>query len=564
MIFPNEPEKAAEYAKKMSSISHDNNGVYGGQFIASMISQAFGKEKILNIIEKSLDIIKSDSEYAEMVKDIVNFYKHYPNNWRKCLSYVKNNYNYTNYLGKVPIIPNGAIIILALLYSNGNFSKGINIANMCGWDTDCNVGNVGTIIGVIVGVDGIKKKWKTPINDFVCCSSLIGSLNILDIPYLATYTAKLSYKIHKENPPSRWTEILDKTNRYYHFEFPDSTHAFKLEDKKNNNCKIENTSIKSKTGLRSLKLDLYNIEERKSYKLFNKTYYYPDDFEDSRYDPAFSPVFYPGQSIKASIFLDEDDTISVKARLFIADSIKELHYFNNEIILKNKSWNLLKFKVPKLTNICIDKIGIEIIPLNTNKKNKLTIFIDDIELFGLPNYKINFNENMIEKWNFQHEEIKQFTYLRGSWSIVQDKLSGSGYGEPAEIYTGNINWSDYIYTAKIVPKIGNYHNINFRVKGGILSYAVGLAADNKLKLYKKNKEYKTLKSIDYNWLIDKEYNFKVVVNDNIIEVFINGSKRFDFKDNVNPILHGQIGFSNLKGSRTLYKGYSIKGLKKHI
>ena len=33
------------------------------------------------------------------------------------------------------------------------------------YDTDCNVGNVGTIMGVLYGADQIPAKWKDPIRD---------------------------------------------------------------------------------------------------------------------------------------------------------------------------------------------------------------------------------------------------------------------------------------------------------------------------------------------------------------------------------------------------------------
>ena len=67
---------------------------------------------------------------------------------------------------------------------------------MCGWDTDCNVANVGTIIGVVVGLDGIDyDRWRKPINDYLAASSVMGSMNIMDIPDNACYIANLGYKL---------------------------------------------------------------------------------------------------------------------------------------------------------------------------------------------------------------------------------------------------------------------------------------------------------------------------------------------------------------------------------
>jgi hypothetical protein len=93
-----------------------------------------------------------------MTREVIKFYKSNPDNWRDCFKFIKDNFGYDRYPGACHIIPNSAVIVLSLLYGDGDFSKTINICNMCGWDTDCNVGNAGTIMGVYVGLEGIDFK----------------------------------------------------------------------------------------------------------------------------------------------------------------------------------------------------------------------------------------------------------------------------------------------------------------------------------------------------------------------------------------------------------------------
>ena len=113
----------------------------------------------------------------------MEFYEAHPENWRDCFQYIFENFGYDKYPGNCHIIPNIAVMILSLLYGEGDFSDTLSICNMCGWDTDCNVGNVATIMGVRNGLEGIEyEKWRKPINDFLACSSVIGSLNLMDIP----------------------------------------------------------------------------------------------------------------------------------------------------------------------------------------------------------------------------------------------------------------------------------------------------------------------------------------------------------------------------------------------
>lgn len=75
--------------------------------------------------------------------------------------------------------------------------------------------DVGTIMGVRNLLDGIDSVWRVPIHDFLCCSSVIGSLNILDLPGCATFISRLGYKILGAEPPASWKAILnDESPRF--------------------------------------------------------------------------------------------------------------------------------------------------------------------------------------------------------------------------------------------------------------------------------------------------------------------------------------------------------------
>ena len=84
---------------------------------------------------------------------------------------------------------------MALLYGAGDFSRSIQIANMSGWDTDCNVSNVGTIVGVAGGVDGIPARWRHPINDVLITAGLLGARNLLDIPGCVDLFCRLGRRV---------------------------------------------------------------------------------------------------------------------------------------------------------------------------------------------------------------------------------------------------------------------------------------------------------------------------------------------------------------------------------
>jgi hypothetical protein len=200
-------------------------------------------------------------------------------------------------------------MILGLLYGEGDFSRTINITNRCGWDTDCNVGNVATIMGVVCGLEGIDyEKWRKPINDFLVCSSVMGSMNIMDIPYGASYIAKLAWAVAGEELPEPYRDSIENRIDSCHFEFPGSTHAIRVRTEHSQavpEVELMNTEEAAYSGKRSLKVHVMPLNPAERVYVHKKTYYTSKDFHDSRYDPFFSPLVYPGQNIHGSVFLPQ-------------------------------------------------------------------------------------------------------------------------------------------------------------------------------------------------------------------------------------------------------------------
>ena len=52
-------------------------------------------------------------------------------------------------------MPNHALMIMAVLYAPDDFALAQTIVCTSGWDTDCNAGNVGCLIGTMLGLKGI-------------------------------------------------------------------------------------------------------------------------------------------------------------------------------------------------------------------------------------------------------------------------------------------------------------------------------------------------------------------------------------------------------------------------
>ena len=568
LVVPGDPKLAAEYAEKAASVTHGGNGVYGGMFIAACISSAFMERDIDGIIKAGLSVIPGDCEYARMVRDIMAYGRKHPENWRDCFRFVKEHYGYDRYPGVCHIIPNSAVIVLSLLYSEGDFSRAINIANMCGWDTDCNVGNVGTIMGVRNGLAGIGyDKWRKPINDFLACSSVAGSLNIMDIPSAATYIAALAYKIANEDYPAEWKEILEGKAARFHFEFPGSTHGFRADSTVEAvnreylgplRCELKHTTEEAHSGKGALRIEAQPLPAGEELRVFHKTYYRPKDFHDSRYDPSFSPILYPGQTLKGCVKIPEQ-AIGVIACLYVKDGNTGQYMEGPKKDLIPGQWVELNFAIPRLEGACLEEAGVKLVPKD-GYRSVMIAYLDDFDFSGYPEYTIDFAKERMEYWNGLHLEVSQFTYLKGIWTLENGELNGSccDFGEA---YTGAHDWGDYTYEATLKPYLGDYHRINFRVQGAIRSYAVGLAPENQLVLYKNDNGYRALDQKDFPWELNREYTLKVEVRGPVIEIWNSGKRIISYTDTESPYLTGQIGMSVAKGSHCHYRNVIIGRVK---
>ncbi|MEI7884201.1 MAG: ADP-ribosylglycohydrolase family protein [Clostridia bacterium] len=562
LVAPANPKLAAAYARKAASVSHDGNGIFGGMFIAACISAAFIQENIKDILESGFSVIPADCDYTLVMRSVMSFHEKYPEDWEKCFNFIDANYGYDKYPGNCHIIPNGAVMILALLYGEKDFTNSINICNMCGWDTDCNVANIGTILGVANGIIGLDyNKWRKPINDFFICSSVIGSLNIQDAPQFTTYIAKWGYKIAGQEPENKWKKILFGGAARFHFQLPGSTHGFRVAS--DSLTKLEyalvNTNIANMNLNGSLKVSVNGIAAGEDFRIFTKTYYRPEDFHDSRYDPSFSPVLYPGQSISAMVMLPEWlEKSEILVSMYVKDGNYNKYFDSEKTLLTRGKWNLLNFKLPNMEGACLEEAGIRV-TVKSNQRfldNSLVIYIANLDFSGKPNYTIDFSKERMEFWNGLHQEVSQFTYLKGNWELVDDELVGSAC-DFGEAYTGSYDWEDYTFEATLIPVTGESHYMNFRVQGAIRSYAFGLESDGKAMLRKNNNGYSKLSGIDFAWEYNHEYRFRAEVKYNSIRIWHENILLVEYFDNDNPYLQGQIGFSVYNGSRCKFKELSI-------
>lgn len=563
MIAPGQPEVAAAYAEKAASVSHDGNGIYGALFVAAAISIAFVERDIYRVIQQALAFVPKDSAYMRMAKDVLDFHREHPGNWREGFAFVFENYGYDRYPGACHIIPNSAVMLLSMLYGGGDFDKTLNICNMCGWDTDCNAGNVGCIMGTLVGLEGINyQKWIQPINDFLCCSSAVGSLNQRDIPWCTQYVAQFAYRIAKEQPPEKWESFINGTAPDCHFDLPGSTHAFRarFSEEQGQVYSIRNTTEQVYAGQGALAFFTNKMSRDGEAFLYIKTYYTPEDFHDSRYDPAFSPTVYPGETVSCAVAAPADMAGRVQARLYARDCHTGEMLYGDSVVLEDTAWHLLAYHIPGGTNVLVSEVGVALSPCaGEGWQDCLRVFLDSFSVSGNADFKIDFEKETEEVWHGFHKEISQFTTAKGIWELGEGCL-GVHCDDYAEAYCGRYDFQDYGFSGVMLPQLGAQHRLNFRVQGVMRSYAVALQGENKLTLLKNENGYHTLLEMDFPWECGGSYAFEIQVCGNQITVAQNGKQLMAYRDENNPYLKGQVGLSVENGSCCKFREFKLQPL----
>ena len=551
LVWPGNIEKAAEYAQKAASVSHDGNGIYGARFIATCISKAFSTENVMEIIEAGLSNIPINSEYSKVTKDVIQFYKENPLDFTLCQKHLEKNWGYDKYLGSCHIIPNAGVCVLSLLYGEGDLARTIEIATMCGWDTDCNAGNVGTIMGVAQGMKGLKDNYRKPINDFIATSSISGYLNILDVPTYAKELALLGYRLAKEEAPQKLKDSIKLGEIYFDFEVAGSTHGFRLSD--NNKFLLKHSHEIGYESEGSLEVIFDSIAYGQCSKVYYKPFYRRADFDDERYKPTFTPQVYPGQRVSMSVYLNQWQGREVVITPYVRNTFTKEDIKLSVEVLKNKQWQKIEFIVPDTDGSMIDEVGIMVESFSPGTDSALgSIFIDEFKVGGKSKYTIDF-----AKQSFEFQCVTPFAHNHGAWSIEDGTMRCMSISQ-CEAYTGNYYTKDISLKATVKPINGLSHNIAFRVQGAERGYHAGFNGKNKVALIINDFGFKPLVVAQYKWKYNIEYDFQVLVKGDKIYFYINGEELICHSHD--KFKYGMFGFSRLDAGRAYFKDVEVEEL----
>lgn len=579
LLFPSDPERAANWADQASSVSHDLDGRIGGQFIAAMVSTAFGAETIDQVVELALAVLPPDAQYTLVMSDIRDFWKSHPENWHAARRYIAARYGYDRYPGPVPIIPNAAVIVMALLYGQGDFDRSIRIANAAGWDTDCNTGNVGAIVGTLVGPQGIPAEWRKPLADRFVGSGVLGARNAWTIPGFSRLIHQVSQVLSSdqvsESKPGAQSSasLVEFATQRLTFDFPGSTEGVQIDDLFDNAViHIEQTEERAYAGNGALKVVLKDLTASKPGRIVYPTLLRPVHFYRLQYDPSFSPVLYAGQAVRVEVYLPSEHALDnssaqVSAGLLIRtlsarhDSHRSTTIYSPFVELTPGAWTALEWMIPAVEGIITDVI-IEFRSSHNYVSYSGPVYVDELRWFGNAHLKMNFDDAVSA-----FGAIEGWSYCSGYWRSEKGAYVGSG-AELGETYTGNPEWRDVQISAVLRPESGFWHLVLARVQGCRRSYGLGLGPDGQIVVVKNlDGKREVVAYSSYRWHTGIGYRVDVTVNETTIELLVHEEgnslhfQRVLWEDtSEEPLTRGCVGLAVRDGSRLACLDFQVNAV----
>ena len=322
MLCPGEPEKAVELARRAACVSHDGEAVNAACALAAMESMAFVETDRDKLLDTALAHVPKSSLIHNLIRDIRAWHHDNPFDWRANLRRIEQKYGYDRYGGGCHVVPNHAVIVLALLHGDDDFQKTLMIANTAGWDTDCNSGNVGCLMGIKNGLAGIDHgpDWRTPVADRLYLPTADPGTAVTDAATVAVQIAdiaRLSRGIRPEAPNG---------GMRCHFALPGSVHGFSPEDSDDSGgtTQIENVvlgRLAENAGVaadeRALAIRYRGVAPGRTARAATPTFFPPEALSLGGYGVCGAPILYSGQTVRARVVADDTNERPAATRLYI-------------------------------------------------------------------------------------------------------------------------------------------------------------------------------------------------------------------------------------------------------
>jgi ADP-ribosylglycohydrolase len=531
MVAPGDPALAADLARRAASVSHDGEAIYGAQVVAAMEAQAFVERDVGRLIDTGLSFIPGNSVIRQMARDL-RAWRTQESDWRSARELLAARYGYDRYGGNCHVIPNHGLILLSLLYGDGDFQRSLRIVNGCGWDTDCNSGNVGCLLGIRNGLAGIEDgpDWRAPVADRLYLPTADGGGAITDA------VAETFRIVNTARGLASLERLAPKGGARFHFDLPGAVQGFRPEASPpcRGVTQVENSVGQSRLGERSLAIRFHHLSAGRLARAATTTFIPADAATMGGYSLIASPTLYPGQTVRARVVAGAENNRPVGCRLYlqIYDALDRLaDALSPEVELLPGAAHEFNWLVPPAGGFPIAAVGVE---LSSARRADGSAYLDYLTWDGGPDVALERPAGG-SMWRRAWVQGVDHFDSPGSepYRLIQDRGAGL-------LIQGAREWTDYRVTARITPHMVASAGIGARVQGMRRYYALLLCRGGCARLVKALDGDSTLEETLFPWELGTSYELALEVVGNRLQGWIDGRRLFDARDADRPLEGGAV------------------------
>jgi ADP-ribosylglycohydrolase len=537
MIAPGDPERAVDLVGRAARVSHDGEAVYGAQVIAAMEAAAFEESGISRLIDIGLSMIPESSTISSMIRDVREWYE-IDGDWYRTFGRIEKQYGYAQFPGNVHVVPNHALVILGLLYCDDDFDKALRIVNTAGWDTDCNSGNLGCLMGIKNGLSSINRStdWRGPVRDRILMPTADGGRAITDAVQEALRIVE--YREKMEGRP----RSQSRNDARFSFCFPGAVQGFASDSA---SCIVENVESPFVDGERAL-----SITHSGNAVALTPTFKQPDEIGMRGYELLASPTIYSGQTVSAETLSNR----SGKASLLI-----EHYNYLGDLIRKespqtkveaNKTTHL-SWRIPSTGGEPIANVGIRFAADDGGR-----VYLNRLSWSGEPDANLGLPEDIpsndpvaartARNSVWRHAWVSAVDLWDPQWSEPFRLVQNSGRGL---LIHGSREWANYEIRTTLRATLADGVGVCARIQGMRRYIAFVLRPKGCLQLIEhvEGVDNVLFERIDKQWEFERYYQIAMRVTGSRVVVDFDGEEVCDVDGITKKLSSGAVGFFLEKG-----------------
>jgi ADP-ribosylglycohydrolase len=512
MTCPGDPAAAADLVEAAARVSHDGEAINAARVVGALVASAFTETDMDAALDTAMGLIPGDSLIHRVINDVRGWAQ--SGDWHATRARIAERYGYDRYGGNCHVVPNHAVVIAALAHSQGNFAQAMTVVNTCGWDTDSNAGDVGSICGVFGGLAGLDAgpDWRGPVADRIYLPTADGGAAITDAATEALTLAALG----------RDRAGLPATERRggarFHFTLPGSVQGFAAAATDDTTAGTVANVLRD-AGDRALRI---GWPAGDSVLAATPTFTPEEAIGMTIYALVACPTLYPGQHLSGRVAVPADAAGPVDVRL----AIRTLGEDDRPVTLTGPSVAVQPGDAADLAWVVPNTAGQPVVSAGVLAAGGGVADLESLTWSGEP--RSDFTRPAGGGGRWRTAWVQAVDRFDAKWPepfrIVQNRGTGL-------LIHGSRDWRNYRVDADVTPHMAAAVGLAARVQGLTRYYALELAGRSTVRLVRRwDEDEAVLASADLAWEFGRRYQLTLQADGRALTAAVDGTELFHVTD----------------------------------